>query len=731
MSERSPVVSTGRVLGFAIALAIGLFVVLFPTALRSIELTASSTATQTVRSPRDISYQSEVLTQRQRDQAAADVPPRLVFDPTVKVRQAQRLDDVLGAITVIRQSTLDATQKSGALTSLQGVQLSPRAAVLALALTDPEWAVVQTESRSALSAAMAGTIPPDGVSAGRDALYELANARLGEGVGILVKEIAGALLVPNQVVDEGATERARNDVRAAVPPITVSITQGEIILRPGDTVDSADVEKLEELSLVSGEIKASDVVPAAILSLLSAAVIGSYLAITRPPAVSSRRRLVLLGGVMLLSVAAERLGVLAFFPDNDRLFLFYALPLALGPVLVAALLDISLGVIVAALSATLAGFVAYFRPEATAVLAARPLDALQMVATVLFSGCIGAFATYHVSKVNRFLLAGGVIAIATTAALAGLWLLDPVREPRYLIWISGVGLASGMATAFLSILAYAAMGSVFGVTTRMRLIELSQLDQPLLRRLREFAPGTFHHSIIVSTLAERAADSIGADGLLVRAGCFYHDIGKTLQPPFYIENQGGGMNPHDELDPVESAHLIREHVRGGLELARRNRLPDSVAAFIPEHHGSRLITYFYRKAMERDPDVDPKLFRYAGPKPQTRETAIVMLADSSEAVVRSSPDRTQERIDALVDGVIAERLAEGELDEADLTLRNIVAIAEPFKLTLRGVYHPRIEYPAATTAEQERAAEAARQVKAPLIPIDGITAPPIRERGGY
>ena len=730
MNETRIPVSAGRVLVFTIALAIGLFLVLFPRALPRITLDTGSTATQTVRSPQDISYESDILTKRQRDQAAANVPPRLVFDPRVKARQSQRLDEVLGAVTTIRLSGLDATQKSGALTSLQGVQLSPRAAVLALALTDPEWGRVQTEARVALSTAMDGTIPPDGVSAARDALNERTNARLGEGIGIIVKEIAGALLVPNQLMDQAATARARDDARAAVPAVTVTIAQGEIILRPGDTVASADIEKLEELGLVSGTIEANDIAPAAILSLLSAAVIGSYLALARPLLAARRRRLALLGGVMLLSVAAARLGVLAFFPDNDRLFLFYALPLALGPVLVAALVDISLSLVVAALSAALAGFAAYFRPEATAVLAARPQDALQMVAAVLFTGAVAALVTHRASRVNHFLLAGAVISGTTVAALTAPWLLDPARERQDLVWIAGVGLANGMITAFLSILTFATMGSVFRVPTRMRLIDLSQLDQPLLRRLRELTPGTFHHSIIVSTLAERAADAIGADGLLVRVGCFYHDIGKTLHPAFYIENQGGGDNPHDQLDPVESGRLIREHVRGGLDLARRSRLPDSVAAFIPEHHGARLITYFYRRALERDPGIDPELFRYDGPRPQTRETAIVMLADSSEAVVRSSPDRTPERIDALVGGVIAERLAEGELDESDLTLRNIASIAASFKLTLSGVYHPRIEYPAAT-AEQERAAEAARRVTAPIIPIDGITAPPMGERRDY
>jgi putative nucleotidyltransferase with HDIG domain len=201
-------------------------------------------------------------------------------------------------------------------------------------------------------------------------------------------------------------------------------------------------------------------------------------------------------------------------------------------------------------------------------------------------------------------------------------------------------------------------------------------------------------------LAERAADLVGGDALLVRVGCYYHDIGKVLQPGYYIENQMAGDNPHDTMDPKASARIIAAHVLAGAELARKHGLPPGVRAFIPEHHGTRLIPYFYRIASERDPRVEQSLFRYPGPKPQSRETAIVMLADSTEAMVRSSEDRSGERIDAIVEEVLAERLAEGELDECELTLRDMRTIAQSFKQTLRGVYHPRVAYPEPTEVER-------------------------------
>jgi len=293
--------------------------------------------------------------------------------------------------------------------------------------------------------------------------------------------------------------------------------------------------------------------------------------------------------------------------------------------------------------------------------------------------------------------------------------------------------AASFRAVFIAYAACAAVSVPLGFTTHnARPPRSPQLDSksvtgwglaPLLRRLQDEAPGTFHHSIIVGNLAERAAHLIGADALMVRVGCYYHDIGKLVQPGFYIENQMGGDNPHDNLDPFTSARIISEHVRSGMELARRYRLPPAIRAFVPEHHGTRLVAFFYRKAAQSDPDVDTEPFTYPGPKPQSKETAIVMLADSTEAVVRASEDRSPERIDALVDSVLAERLAEGQLDESDLTLREIKAIGESFKATLRGVYHPRIQYPEPTRAEQERQASGASffQEGMPSTPPTGGT----------
>jgi putative nucleotidyltransferase with HDIG domain len=202
---------------------------------------------------------------------------------------------------------------------------------------------------------------------------------------------------------------------------------------------------------------------------------------------------------------------------------------------------------------------------------------------------------------------------------------------------------------------------------------------------------------------------VGADSLLVRVGCYYHDIGKMSGPGFFVENQLNGESPHTSLTPQDSAQIISEHVNFGEELARRYRLPAAVAAFIPEHHGTRMVSYFYRKAAQSEPGVDTGPFTYPGPRPQSKETAIVMLADSAEAATRAASERSRDDLDRIVDEVLSERISEGQLDESDLTLRDLRTIADSFKATLRAMYHPRIEYPAPAPLEQahrQRAADA-------------------------
>ncbi len=473
-----------------------------------------------------------------------------------------------------------------------------------------------------------------------------------------------------------------------------------------------------------GTIDGEDVAAAVMVSLLAGGALGLYLYLFQPPELNTVARLFVLALLVLLWVAAAKFFLSITLPDNERLYLSYMLPVAAAPMIVAVLLDAGLAVVVAALMALLAAFAGFYLPDAREALAKHPLDALQMVTAFFLGGLVGIFTVHRAERMNRYLVAGSVVTVVSFIVLLSFWLLSSGREadePLWMIVATGLG---GLLCAVVVVGATVILGLLFGITTRMQLMELAQLNHPLLRRLQEQAPGTFHHSVIVGNLAERAADLAGADSLLVRVGCYFHDIGKVAKPVYYIENQVQGENPHDKLAPASSAKVVADHVRTGVGLAKRHRVPARVRAFIAEHHGTRLVTYFYRKAAADDATTDPAKFRYPGPKPQSKETAIVMLADSVEAVVRSSRDRSADRIDSLVDAVIAERVAEGQLEECDLTLRDLKTIAESFKATLRGVYHPRIDYPAPKAAERAAVAAAGLSPEPLTGPMDG-TAPPV------
>jgi putative nucleotidyltransferase with HDIG domain len=328
------------------------------------------------------------------------------------------------------------------------------------------------------------------------------------------------------------------------------------------------------------------------------------------------------------------------------------------------------------------------------------LQPLALAITYVATGLAGALAVARAERLGRYAIAAVAMGVVAAAALCIFWLIGTPRSNVSLGWIAIASGVNAVASSAIALTIFILLAMAFGITTRLQLLELTQSDQPLLRRLQDEAPGTYHHSMMVGALAERAADRIGADSLLARAGAYYHDIGKLAKPGFYVENMlDGEPSPHEQLSNEQSAGVIREHVTNGVDMARRYHLPDNVRAFISQHHGTRLVTYFYRKAAQSGGEVDPAPYRYAGPRPQTREAAIVMLADSCEAVVRARQGEGKDGVEADVDAVFAERLAEGQLDDCDITLREQQDVAASFKATLRAVYHPRLPYPDPTPEE--------------------------------
>ncbi len=715
-----------QVLLFGVVLAGTLALALFPIFPRQLRVHEGDIASRTIRSPKAVTFESNVLTERERQAAAQAVPDVLVFDPDVRSEQATKLETATAAVAQVRDNaSLDDAAKRAQLLSIQNLNGLSRGSIdSVLTLPSDRWQRVSQEAEQLLSRVISQSIAPDGVQAAQDGLLQQIGPDLSADEANLVADLVRPLVVPTLVVDDQATEEARDAAQQNVQPVQQTIAENQVIVQENQPIDATTVEVLEQVGLLTSRLEWDKVAAVVVVAALAALMLAVYLLLFPVRAIASERNLVLLALLVGIPVLLGKVYVSLVLPEDGRHFLIYMLPLAAAPMLVATLLEARLGIVIGLLQVLLLTFSVVYLPDTTVAASIQPVEVGRVALTYGLGMLAGVFVVQRADRLNQYVVAGVVVALVTLAALFAVWLVDPDRRAFDAVWMVTAAAMSGLGSGVLTAGGFAAVAAFLGVTTRVQLLELSQLNAPLLRRLQDEAPGTFHHSIIVGNLAERAADLIGADDLLVRVGCYYHDIGKVLQPGFYIENQLGGDNPHDGMDPKDSARIIRQHVRGGLELARRHGLPANVLTFIPQHHGTRLIAYFYRVAGQKDPNVDESAFRYPGPRPQSRETAIVMLADSTEAMVRASEDRSPERIDVLVEEVIAERLAEGELDECDLTLKDIRTIAESFKQTLRGVYHPRIAYPEAT--ERERHAligrfRPGRRAAQPATPAPGPT----------
>ncbi len=700
---------------FAVALAALLIIALFPVFPNRTDIRVGDTASRTVRSPRTMSFESHFLTE-QRKQAAADaVPPSVVYDPGKRDDRLNAYDSLTAQVTQIRALPDDARKRD----ALGALQLSARSIEKAITLDPERWTTVAAEGRRVLTETLAVSLDEPAVAAAKDGVDAVISPEFIADEALLTAELVRPLIDITLTTDEERTEQARASARADRGPEIVNVERDDVILPADSRVDEVAIEKLRAAGLLSRSVEWRNIAAVAIIAAIAATAVAGYLLVLQPRGITSERHLIALAIVTMLPLLVCKAFLPAVLPDNERQFAAFVIPVAAAPLLIAALLDSEVAVVVSAITGMLVAFVSAILPDVSLVASVESLDTFRLLLVYGLGPMAGVYIVHRADRLNRYLTAGIAVALVSYALLLATWFIDTDRQTADLGWMALATGVSGIGSGVIAAGAFVTAGVLFGVTTRVQLMELSQLNAPLLRRLQDEAPGTFHHSVIVGNLAERAADLVGADALLTRVGCYYHDIGKVLQPGMYIENQMGGDSPHDDMSPAESAEVIQQHVRRGMELAKRAKLPARVQAFIPEHHGTRLVAYFYRKAAEKDPELDPANFQYPGPRPQSKETAIVMLADSTEAVIRSSDDRSAARIDHLVDEVIGERVSEGQLDDSDLTLRDLRTIAESFKATMRAVYHPRVAYPQPAPMEARR-----RVLRLPLrAPSNGENGP--------
>ncbi|MDX1436982.1 MAG: HDIG domain-containing protein [Anaerolineales bacterium] len=644
-----------------------------------VSLSEGDVAPVDIVAPVAITYESEVLTQDRQEAAAALVPAVYTFpDPSVAREEVETLNSTLNYITVVREdefATFD--QKLTDLAALRDIQLTQETAARILDLSPTRWAVLTAEAVDVLEQVMRNTIRENRLEEARQGVLPLVSLSIPLDQAEIVAEIVAAFIVPNSFVDDQLTEAARERAREGAQPVVRSFVAGELIVDSGRVVTAADLEALERFGLQEPEYRWQDL--AGVIGLVAIVMLYLVLYLRFDPFLTREiKSLVVFGMLALIFLIGARLSI------PGRTVIPFLYPLAAFSLIIAALYGTRYGI---AFAVPLSILVAYDLP-----------DPLALTMYFLLTCIIGTLALGSAQRISGFIWAGVAIAFAASMAVLAYVVPNPTVDLVGVATLLGSGILNGIASASIAFLVTFIIASILGLVTPLRLLELSRPDNPLLQYLLRTAPGTYQHSLQVANLAEQAAEGIGADALLTRVGALYHDVGKTTNPYFFIENQPPGFeNPHEGLEPEESAAIIIQHVPDGLVLAEKHRLPDRIKDFIREHHGTMVTRYQYISAVNRaDGDksvVDMNLFQYPGPKPQSRETALVMLADGCEARARSEIPQSTEQVAELVNNVIEHRRANGQLDDTDLTTRDLKIVTELFIATMRGFYHPRIVYP--------------------------------------
>ena len=457
------------------------------------------------------------------------------------------------------------------------------------------------------------------------------------------------------------------------------VLKGQDIIKKGEIVTPDKYEKLESLKRAYGQNTESKYhqlwvyVGYGVLVALVLLMLLLFLKQYRPEIYENNVKISLIIFNMLLM-----LGLMTFTVKYYPAYVF-VVPLTILPLILKAFFDARVGLFVYVLTVLLLGFVVS--------------NSFEFIFLQLIAGIVSILTVSEMTKrSNLFTSVGNIVLVYSIGYLAFHLIYEgdfSVIDYNVLIQFIFNGLLA-IALSHQLILLYE---KLFGLVSDVSLLEYSNTNSKLLKRLADKAPGTFNHSLQVANLAEAAANAVNANSLLVRAGALYHDIGKMLNPFYFTENQTSGVNYHDDLPPEDSARIIIQHVLDGVELARKNNLPDRIIDFIRTHHGTGIVQYFYKKALEQNPNVDKSKFRYPGPNPFNKETAILMMADSVEAASKSLREPTSEKIDEFVDKIIDNQLHSGLLDNADITLKEITIIKKLFKKKLKNIYHLRIEYP--------------------------------------
>jgi cyclic-di-AMP phosphodiesterase PgpH len=665
-----------------------------------VALRVNQIAPSDVIAPRYVQYLDEPATARLRAQAEARIPKQYANDLSAPVETEREVHRFFEAIRRAQQDVAAERrgQPEAGLTDELGGLFSRQLRTEALVLDTNVLARLERETLAIVSAVMGEPIRDDNeedVSRARRQIGErVAALSLPPAQAHVVQEVASVSLRPNHIYEAKATLDSRRREADAVEPIYRVISRGDVIIRRNERVTLEHIERLNALGLRSPQIDLQTALCLALICYGFVGLVGLYLYHFQRPILRDPSRLLLLAVIATLSLLVFRVGgtMLGLKLSGAQLGYLGMIAATTAAMLAAVLLNPAVGLFLAALLSVLVGLLTQ--------------NDLRFAIIALVSSFVGVHVVSDIRDRAGLVRAGALVSGANLISISLMYGVTAGDAPADL----AVGLAWGVIGGLISALLFAAFATMlerpFGVTTHLTLLELSDPNKPLLKRLAMEAPGTYAHSIVVGNLAEAAAEAIGADPLYSRVSSYYHDIGKIFRPQFFVENQQR-ENVHDRMNPSLSRLVVTAHVKDGVGLALRHRLPPPIIDIIREHHGTCLIRYFYHQAMSSGEPDAPALeyqYRYEGPRPRTKESGIIMVADAAEAASRTMEKPTPGRIRELIERIVRERLADGQLDDCELTFKDLEKIIASFTRSLTGMLHARIDYPQVVTGQERKLA---------------------------
>ncbi|MFE8695389.1 HD family phosphohydrolase [Cytobacillus sp. FJAT-53684] len=686
-----------------------------------LDLSLFSVAEQTIRSP--ITIEDKASTEKKKKEAADLVKDVYVVKREIAQNRVDLITSIFGAATEVNdeiKEELEEKQKRSQLSDENEFEsdidteptpadklsrmkekltedvtkeISDQALLALVQASKNERSLAKDVTVTAINNVMSNRIPADEVENAKKRLEEeLKYTSLNTNLKAAAIELGRYAVYQNEFYDPNATEEHRQQAIEGVEP--VKILQGQIIVEEQHLISSDVYRQLELVGMLDSINSNQPFFGLALITLIILAALYYYFYELKVHADTKQSYLLLFGIIFALSILLMK-GI-SFFHEFKYSEISYIFPAAMGAMLIKILIDERMAVLFTIIMGICGTII--FNEGSTGTF---------HVSAGIYIICSGIAGVLFLTKQNqraKILQAGMLVAGVNIIVIFSLMFLrngqyDGIEYGFYVI----IGLISGITSAVLTIGLLPFFEAGFGILSTMRLIELSSPNHPLLRKILTEAPGTYHHSVMVANLSESACEAIGANGLLARVGCYYHDIGKTKRPQFFIENQMNIENPHDRIPPQTSKNIIIAHATDGAEMLRKHKMPKEIVDIAEQHHGTTLLKFFYHKANQNGLEVREEDYRYPGPKAQTKESAVIGIADSVEAAVRSMSHPTPEQIEGLVRNIIADRLQDGQLNECDLTLKELETVAHTLCETLNGIFHSRIEYPEMTKQKVKQA----------------------------